>query len=249
MTSDGHSRQDAPAPLSRCCVAAASSLAAGHAGAVRRSCMLNAVKSPGGVLRERPAAACPTGSTSTGSTTSGSGSTSAQKLLNSVLISGSVAVLAVVAVAAQRLRARHRPGQGPDSGSLAFFLLANMLPQEALVYPLYYLAKEVGLYDTRLARDHHLHRDPERLRHLPALLGARHASRARSSRRRGSTARASGRCCGGSSCPISRPTLGGAARLLLHLDLERVLPPAGHADLQRQPDRAGGARRRCRATG
>ena len=31
------------------------------------------------------------------------------------------------------------------------FLLANMLPQEALVYPLYYFAKEVGLYNTRLA--------------------------------------------------------------------------------------------------
>ena len=35
---------------------------------------------------------------------------------------------------------------------LVVFLLANTLPQEALVYPLYYLSKEVGLYDTQ-ARD------------------------------------------------------------------------------------------------
>ncbi len=34
---------------------------------------------------------------------------------------------------------------------VALFLLGNMLPQEALVYPLYFFAKEVGLYNTRLA--------------------------------------------------------------------------------------------------
>jgi raffinose/stachyose/melibiose transport system permease protein len=33
---------------------------------------------------------------------------------------------------------------------LVFFLLANLLPHEALVYPLYYLSKEVDLYNTRL---------------------------------------------------------------------------------------------------
>jgi raffinose/stachyose/melibiose transport system permease protein len=32
---------------------------------------------------------------------------------------------------------------------LVFFLIANLLPQEALVYPLYYLSKEAGLYDTQ----------------------------------------------------------------------------------------------------
>src|SRR5665647_2095083 len=31
------------------------------------------------------------------------------------------------------------------------FLLANMLPQEALIYPLYYLAKQTGLYNTQLS--------------------------------------------------------------------------------------------------
>ena len=34
---------------------------------------------------------------------------------------------------------------------LVFFMLANILPNEAVVYPLYYMAKEVGLYNTQLA--------------------------------------------------------------------------------------------------
>jgi raffinose/stachyose/melibiose transport system permease protein len=73
-----------------------------------------------------------------------------QKLVNSVLISGSVAVLAVIlsvlnayAIGIGRIKGR--------TWVLAFFVLANMLPQEALVYPVYYLSKEVGLYDTRLS--------------------------------------------------------------------------------------------------
>ena len=82
---------------------------------------------------------------------------------------------------------------------VVLFLLANMLPQEALIYPLYFLAKQVGLYNTQLSVDHHLHRDPERVRHLPAVLGARHlpalGARGRGARRR----RAAGRCCGASS--------------------------------------------------
>ena len=72
------------------------------------------------------------------------------KLWNSVLISGSVAVLAVVvsllnayALGIGRVRGR--------MGIVAVFLLANMLPQETIVYPLYYLAKELGLYNTRLS--------------------------------------------------------------------------------------------------
>ncbi|CAM5741697.1 Carbohydrate ABC transporter permease OS=Streptomyces alboniger OX=132473 GN=CP975_31465 PE=3 SV=1 [Streptomyces alboniger] len=73
-----------------------------------------------------------------------------QKLVNSVLISGAVAVLAVVlsvlnayAIGIGRIKGR--------TWVLAFFVLANMLPQEALVYPIYYLSKEAGLYDTRLS--------------------------------------------------------------------------------------------------
>ncbi|WP_246643783.1 carbohydrate ABC transporter permease [Nonomuraea ceibae] len=73
-----------------------------------------------------------------------------EKLVNSLLISGSVAVLAVVlsvlnayALGIGRVRGR--------LSILVLFLVANTLPQEALAYPLYYLAKELGLYDTRLS--------------------------------------------------------------------------------------------------
>ncbi|MEU4829711.1 carbohydrate ABC transporter permease [Streptosporangium sp. NPDC023615] len=71
------------------------------------------------------------------------------KLWNSLLISGSVAVLATVlsvfnayAIGIGRVRGR--------MWILVLFLVANTLPQEALVYPLYYLSKQAGLYDTRL---------------------------------------------------------------------------------------------------
>ncbi|NGN62585.1 carbohydrate ABC transporter permease [Streptomyces sp. A7024] len=73
-----------------------------------------------------------------------------EKLWNSVLISGSVAVLAVVL----SILSAYAIGIGRIKGRpwvLAFFVLANMLPQESLVYPVYYLSKEVGLYDTRLS--------------------------------------------------------------------------------------------------
>ncbi len=73
-----------------------------------------------------------------------------QKLLNSLLISGAVAVLAVIV---STLNA-YALGIGRVKGRmwlLIVFLMANTLPHEALVYPLYYLSKEVGLYDTRLA--------------------------------------------------------------------------------------------------
>ncbi|MBY8872477.1 carbohydrate ABC transporter permease [Micromonospora sp. PLK6-60] len=72
------------------------------------------------------------------------------KLWNSTLIAGSVAVLAVVV----SLLNAYALGIGRVRGRLwivGAFLLANMLPQESLVYPLYYFAKEAGLYNTRLA--------------------------------------------------------------------------------------------------
>jgi raffinose/stachyose/melibiose transport system permease protein len=71
------------------------------------------------------------------------------KLLNSLVISGSVAVLAVVvsvlnayALGIGRIRGR--------TWIMVAFLVANTLPQEALAYPLYFLANETGLYDTQL---------------------------------------------------------------------------------------------------
>jgi raffinose/stachyose/melibiose transport system permease protein len=73
-----------------------------------------------------------------------------QKLFNSTVIAGSVAVLAVLV----SIVTAYALGIGQVRGRLwiiAIFLLANLMPQEALVYPLYYLAKQVDLYDTKLA--------------------------------------------------------------------------------------------------
>jgi raffinose/stachyose/melibiose transport system permease protein len=72
------------------------------------------------------------------------------KLVNSIVISGSVAILATLV----SLLNAYAIGIGRVRGRLwivALFLLANMLPQEALIYPLYYLAKETGLYNTQLS--------------------------------------------------------------------------------------------------
>ena len=72
------------------------------------------------------------------------------KLWNSFLISGVVAVAAVVL----SLLNAYALGIGKVRGRLwilVLFLVANTLPQESLVYPLYYLSKEVGLYDSKLA--------------------------------------------------------------------------------------------------
>ena len=73
-----------------------------------------------------------------------------EKLANSIIISGSVAVLATMvsffnayALGIGRVKGR--------TWIVAVFLLANMLPQEVLVYPLYFMAKEVGLYNHQLS--------------------------------------------------------------------------------------------------
>lgn len=73
-----------------------------------------------------------------------------QKLWNSFFISGLVAVFAVVlsmfnafALGIGRVRGR--------TWIVLLILLANMLPQEVLLYPLYFLFREVGLYDSKWA--------------------------------------------------------------------------------------------------
>ena len=73
-----------------------------------------------------------------------------EKLVNSTVIAGSVAVLAVLV----SIVTAYALGIGRIRGRLwivAVFLLANLMPQEVLVYPLYFLAKEVDLYDTKTA--------------------------------------------------------------------------------------------------
>ncbi|MGC9667866.1 carbohydrate ABC transporter permease [Planosporangium sp. 12N6] len=73
-----------------------------------------------------------------------------RKLLNSLVVSLTVAVAAVVvsvlnayALGIGRVRGR--------TWFLVAFLVANLVPQEGLVYPLYYLSKLVNLYDSQLA--------------------------------------------------------------------------------------------------
>ena len=73
-----------------------------------------------------------------------------EKLFNSFLISGSVAIFGVTI----SLLNAYALGIGKIRGRkiiLFIFLMGIMVPQEALVYPIYYLAKAVGLYDTKLS--------------------------------------------------------------------------------------------------
>jgi len=72
------------------------------------------------------------------------------KLWNSFFISAVVAVLAVAvsilnafAIGIGRVRGR--------TWIIVLFLLANTIPQEGLLYPLYYMFKQVNLYDTTWA--------------------------------------------------------------------------------------------------
>ncbi len=69
-----------------------------------------------------------------------------RKVWNSVWISGTVAIFAVIisvlnafAIGIGRVRGR--------TWVIVAFLLANLLPQEALLYPLYFIFKQVGLYN------------------------------------------------------------------------------------------------------
>ena len=70
------------------------------------------------------------------------------KLVNSIWISSAVAIGAT----GVSLFNAYALGIGRVKGRLwivGVFLLANMLPQESLIYPLYYLAKQVGLYNNQ----------------------------------------------------------------------------------------------------
>ncbi|WP_420116894.1 carbohydrate ABC transporter permease [Micromonospora sp.] len=111
--------------------------------------LLNAFKSPGDYSSGGPLS-WPSEFYTTGLRTYWSEVNFPLKLWNSALIAGSVAVLGVVV----SLLNAYALGIGRVRGRLwivGVFLLANMLPQEALIYPLYYVAKEIGLYNTRLS--------------------------------------------------------------------------------------------------
>jgi raffinose/stachyose/melibiose transport system permease protein len=67
-----------------------------------------------------------------------------EKLVNSIWISGAVAVFGVTL----SLFSAYALGVGKVKGRMSIvtlFLLANMLPQEVLVYPLFQMAQQVGL--------------------------------------------------------------------------------------------------------
>jgi raffinose/stachyose/melibiose transport system permease protein len=71
-------------------------------------------------------------------------------LVNSLVVSFAVAVLGVIVSVLNA----YALGIGRVKGRvwfLVFFLVGNLLPQEGLVYPLYYLAKQLSLYDSPLA--------------------------------------------------------------------------------------------------
>ncbi|SNY40217.1 raffinose/stachyose/melibiose transport system permease protein [Paractinoplanes atraurantiacus] len=72
------------------------------------------------------------------------------KLWNSFITSFTVAVLGVLL----SILNAYALGIGRVKGRiwfLVFFLVANLLPQEVLVYPLYFLSKEVGIYDNLIS--------------------------------------------------------------------------------------------------
>ncbi|TCW61430.1 carbohydrate ABC transporter permease [Treponema sp. J25] len=72
------------------------------------------------------------------------------KLINSFAISFSVAIIGVLL----SLLNAYALGLGRIKGRIVFlvlFVVANTLPHEALVYPLYYLAKLLKIYDRQIA--------------------------------------------------------------------------------------------------
>lgn len=72
-----------------------------------------------------------------------------RKLLNSVMISAGVAVFGALI----SLLNAYAIGIGRVRGArviLVLLLLGIILPQESIIYPLYYMAKATGLYDTQL---------------------------------------------------------------------------------------------------
>jgi raffinose/stachyose/melibiose transport system permease protein len=111
--------------------------------------LLNAFKSPADYSTNGPLS-LPTELYTQGLTTYWTQVNYPQKLLNSLVISGAVAVAATIV----SLLNAYAIGIGRVKGRVwivGLFLLANMLPQEALVYPLYFFAKQIGLYNTQLS--------------------------------------------------------------------------------------------------
>jgi raffinose/stachyose/melibiose transport system permease protein len=111
--------------------------------------LINAIKTPSDLAANGPLS-IPTSPTLDNLTTFWNAVDFGGALRNSIVISGSVAVFATIL----SILNAYALGIGRMRGAiwlLVFFMLANILPNEAVVYPLYYMAKEVGLYNTQLA--------------------------------------------------------------------------------------------------
>lgn len=110
--------------------------------------VINAFKSPADYAANGPAA-LPTSFSFDGIVSFWHSVDFGEKLWNSVLISTCVAVLGV----ALSVLTAYAIGIGRVRWSaplLALFIVGLTLPQEMLVYPLYTLSKQVGLYDTKV---------------------------------------------------------------------------------------------------
>jgi raffinose/stachyose/melibiose transport system permease protein len=108
---------------------------------------MNAVKEPAEYVESGPLAP-PRGIHLAGITSFWQSIDFTNKLVNSATISLLVAVLAVLL----SLLTAYAIGIGRIKGSfaiLAAFMIVFTLPQEALVYPIYIMAKAVGLYDSQ----------------------------------------------------------------------------------------------------
>ena len=156
------------------------------------------------------------------------------KLWNSIWTSALVAV----AGAFLSLFNAYAIGVGRVKGRawiIALFMIANMLPQEGLIYPLFMMAQKVGLTDnpwsiviifTVIQSAFGTYLLSSVLGTFPrALLEAAELDQPLGDSVEG-------------RLPDRAPHDERAHDLLLHLDLERVLHPAGHAHLQRHPDGA-----------
>jgi raffinose/stachyose/melibiose transport system permease protein len=111
--------------------------------------LINAIKTPTDLAANGPLS-IPTSPTLDNITTFWNAVDFGGALRNSIVISGLVAVFATLL----SILNAYALGIGRMRGAiwlLVFFMLANILPNEAVVYPLYYMAKEVGLYNTQLA--------------------------------------------------------------------------------------------------
>jgi raffinose/stachyose/melibiose transport system permease protein len=111
--------------------------------------LINAIKTPTDLAANGPLS-IPTSPTLDNITTFWNAVDFGGALRNSIVISGLVAIFATVLSILNAFAL----GIGRMRGAiwlLVFFMLANILPNEAVVYPLYYMAKEAGLYNTQLA--------------------------------------------------------------------------------------------------